>query len=222
MKKKNFLPMNLQFFAEGDSTDEGKANEGNGSEADVTDDVDEGGEETEKTFTQSQVSAMMTKEKKEGKMSILKSLGFSNEKEAKDAIALLNALQNSQKSDKEKLDDANEKSQIKLNEVEARAIAAESKLICLENGVDKDCLDDVMAIASSKVDDDNSLEDVIKAMKKDSKYASFFVSKDKGTGKVPGNNSGNDDKDSIGGYGKSLASKAAKMASSEQKSSYFN
>lgn len=213
---KKLLPMDLQFFAEDGAEDENDGNEGTQN----VENGKEGKDEGEKMFTQSQVSAMMAKEKKEGKASAIKSLGFSSEKEAKDAIALLKALQDSQKSEEEKLDDVKAKSDDKLKEVESRALAAESKLVCLENGVDKDCLDDVLAIASAKIDDDNSLEDVIKAMKKDAKYASFFVTTNKNTGRTPGNNqeggSSSDD------YGKQLASRTSyTSASSEKQSSYF-
>lgn len=217
--------MNLQFFAddEGSHDDSENGCEDNGSGTENEDSKgDANDEDDEKTFTQSQVSAMMAKEKKEGKKSILKSLGFSSEEEAKSAITLLNTLKDSQKSDKDKLEDTKNKSASEIESVTARAELAESKLTCLENGVDKDCLDDVMAIASLKVDDDNSLEDVIKSMKKDQKYSSFFTSQNRGTGRAPGNNHG-DDKDDTGNYGKTLASKSsAKSSSNEKKTSYFD
>lgn len=225
MKKKNLLPMNLQFFAddEGSHDDSGNGGEDNGSGTENEDSKSGANDEDdEKTFTQSQVSAMMAKEKKEGKKSILKSLGFSSEEEAKNAITLLNTLKDSQKSDKDKLEDTKNKSASEIESVTARAELAESKLTCLENGVDKDCLDDVMAIASLKVDDDNSLEDVIKSMKKDQKYSSFFTSQNRGTGRAPGNNHG-DDNDDTGNYGKTLASKSSvKSSSNEKKTSYFD
>ena len=72
------LPLNLQFFADG--SDEGN-NGGNDSSTPAGDNGDKKGNEDqtksgEKTFTQEQVTAMMAKEKNEGKRSILKSLGL--------------------------------------------------------------------------------------------------------------------------------------------------
>ena len=85
------LPLNLQFFAGSDDDKDEEGKEGTeGSAGGESDDNDEGG--SEKTFTQSEVSAMMTREKKEGRKALLKQLGFKTESEAKQAMALYNAL----------------------------------------------------------------------------------------------------------------------------------
>lgn len=222
MKKKNLLPLNLQFFAEdgSDSGSSGNANDeqnkGNdgGSQNDQTDNSGE------KTFTQSQVSAMMAKEKNEGRKAMLKSLGFESEKDAKDAFALLSALKDSQKSAEEKAEDIKNEAAKKLSEANTRANVAESKLACLENGVNKESLADVLAIASSKVTDDKDLNTVIKEMSKDNKYSSFFTVSSSGTGSNPGHSGSSSEE--LGDYGKKLAEKSKSAENNEQKSSFFD
>ena len=216
MKKeeKQLLPYNLQFFAEDTS----------GKEDDHDDSDDKGGEnkegskDDEKKFTQKEVSAMMAKEKKEGRAAAIKALGFKNEEDAKKAVSLLNALLDSQKSEEEKNKDAGNKAQEEKSEAEKRANLAESKLTCLMSGVNKDSIDDVMSIALSKVTDDKDLSKVIEEMKKEKRYASFFgaESGDKGTGGVPGHSGKKDE--TKGSFGRELAKSTQKGS---KKSSYF-
>lgn len=224
MKKKNLLPLNLQFFAEeGDSSNNNandNKNAGNESGNDGQNKNDQTDNSGEKTFTQSQVSAMMAKEKNEGRKAMLKSLGFDSEKDAKDAFALLSALKDSQKSAEEKAQDIKDKAAKDLSEANARASAAESKLACLENGVNKESLDDVLAIAMLKVTDDKKLDSVIKEMAKDKKYSSFFGSESSGTGSNPGHSGSSSE--NLGDYGKKLAEKNKSAANNEQKSSFFD
>ena len=224
MEKKNLLPMNLQFFAE----DDGNQNDGNqGGENDDSkgnengnEDQNSGDNSGEKTFTQTEVNNMMTKEKNEGKRSILKALGFKNENEAKQAIDNYNKYLESKKTDDEKKQEQIDNANIEKNEALKRASEAESKLACFELGVSKDYIDDVIAIASTKVTDDKDLASVLKEMKEDQKYSNFFseVNSSNGTGGNPGHGQHkNDPEDNIG---KRLASTKAK--SKETKSSFFD
>lgn len=205
-REKMMFPLNLQFFAE-DDDNSGNENNGNdnGDESNK-DQNDNSGEKKEKTFTQSQVSAMMTKEKNEGKRSILNSLGFKTEDEAKKAINLYNALVNSQKTEEEKSKEDVNKANDDKNQALSRAEAAENKLTCFEAGVDKDSIDDVLAIARTKVSDSKTLSDVLDDMKKETRYASFFKSTNSGSG--TGSNpkhTGGSGSENPGDYGKQLA-----------------
>ena len=214
MKKEEtkLLPYDLQFFADdsGDGNGSAGSDENGGSDSGNEGAKDQASQNNpgEKTFTQTQVSAMMAKEKNEGKRSILKSLGFSDEKEAKSAIDAYNAFMNSRKTDEEKNADDVKKANTERDESILRAVAAENKLTCFENGVNKESIDDVLAIASTKVNDNKSLEDVLKEMKKDKKYASFFdgISQGSGTGKQPGHQINGGGSEKLGEYGKALAS----------------
>lgn len=207
-KEKNLLPLNLQFFAE----ETGKGNDGDESEN--QNDSGNG----EKTFTQKDVTAMMAKEKNEGRRSQLKSLGFANEQEALDALKELEDYRKSKKTKEENLEnDVKTLSGDKQKAIE-RAEAAEQKLSCFTAGVNKDCIDDVLAIAKTKVTEDKSLDDVLSDMKKDNKYSSFFsTSSNNGTGSNPGHSNGHES--NLGDFGKRLAEKSS---GKKVDKSYFN
>ena len=219
MLKKKLLPYNLQFFAAEAEESEEKGNE-NGAKEEESEN-----KEDEKTFTQSEVNRLMAKEKKEGKKSVLKSLGFNSEKEAQDAFNLLKALTDSQKTEEEKAKEKEIEGKVskEIEDAEQRAMMAEAKLSCLTNGVGKDSIDDVLAIALPKVTDDEDLESVIQKMKKEKRYSSFFESNGSsdGTGNPPGH-SGNSkgSKSTNWEYGKRIAESNKK--DNKQKQSYFN
>lgn len=220
MKKKvgGLIPLNIQFFAESENSNnlEGENSE---EKNDVNVDKSEQKKEEkkeEKLFTQKQVSAMMAKEKREGKNAILSALGFKDEDEAKKAVSLLNALLDSQKTESEKNDDKNKKIQDEKKDAENRATLAESKLECLTNGVDKDSIDDVLAIAMPKVTEENTLGNVLKEMKNNKRYSMFFNSYNDGTGTPPGH-SKNENGERIG-IGKRLGESTKNTV---KKSSYF-
>lgn len=216
------LPLNLQFFAgSDDDKDEEEGKEGTeGSAGGESDDNDEGG--SEKTFTQSEVSAMMTREKKEGRKALLKQLGFKTESEAKQAMALYNALMDSQKSDEEKEKENNKRLAGEKSDAEKRAEAAENKLACLTAGVRKEALDDVLAIASGKVTEDKNLDKVLEEMAKNPRYASFFGTEETegGTGSSFGHGKKKGDGDKKGSYGAGLAK--GQKENSGKKKSYFS
>lgn len=225
------LPYNLQFFAEpNDDNNDDVNNPGDGNSDNGKNGEDDHKGGNEKTFTQDEVNRMMAREKREGKTSMLKSLGFNNEEDAKNALNLLKALTDSQKTAEQK---ANEKKDNAINDkaaAEKRADLAEAKLTCFMNGVDKDSIDDVLSIALKKVSDDKSLDDVISDMKSEKRYSYFFGTSDdskkdegkkdndNGTGRTPGHNKTGDD-EKPGDYGKRLAQ--SNMSSSAKKSSFF-
>ena len=228
MKKRNFekLPMNLQFFAEGDGADDannnaGGAESGNEGGQNNGEDQNSNNNSGEKSFTQTEVNNMMTKEKNEGKRSVLKSLGFKSEEEAKKAIEGYNKYLESQKTEEEKNKEALNKANEDKSNALIRAKAAEDKLACYALGISNEYIDDVLAIASNKVTDDKDLETVLKEMKEDKKYESFFAketsSNSGGTGSNAGHSSNHND-GSIG-YGERLAKK--NVESNKVKSSYF-
>ena len=98
-ENKPFRPFNLQFFGGGtdddnvDDSADGDVDEG-GTGDDADDDEEDGNQHGtgEKTFTQKQVTALMAREKKEGRRSVLKALGFKSEAEAKSALSVLQLI----------------------------------------------------------------------------------------------------------------------------------
>lgn len=199
---KKMLPLNLQFFA--DDTDP-EVNE------DTDPEVNENPEQDVKTFTQDEVNSLLASTKREAKKNVLSSLGFKSEAEAKNSISMLNKL-----LDDESTDNSEDN---KESENEKRALAAESKLTCLLAGVDKDSIDDVIAIANKKVTQEKDLSKVLEEMKEEKRYSSFFCDDNKGTGSDPGH-SGNPD-DNSDSYGKRIAS-MNKSSSSNGKSNFFD
>lgn len=224
MKTKNLkklLNYDLQLFADGDDSgsNDGDNNGNNNDDVDHdTDDQNRG----EKTFTQSEVSNMMAKEKNEGKRSVLKALGFKSENDAKEAIEKYNKYLEDQKSEADKQKEALDKANNEKDEAIKRAKNAEDKVACYAIGINPECVDDVLAIASTKVSDEKDLETVLKEMKEDKKYGSFFVKESSGSKHGTGSNaghSGNEDKEE--NLGKRLA-EARKASTNKTKSNYFN
>lgn len=226
MKKKNeekLLNFDLQLFAEGDEagSDKGNNNDGNNNDVDHDTDENHGG----KTFTQSEVSNMMAKEKKEGKRAILKALGFESEDDAKKAMEDYNKYLETQKSESEKQKEAIDKANNEKIEALNRAKAAENKVACYNSGIAAEYIDDVLAIASTKVSDEKDLVEVLKEMKEDKKYESFFEKDSSsgskhGTGSNPGHSgNGDDDKNDLG---KRLAEQRKNSVGAATKSNYFN
>lgn len=237
MEKTKLFPFTLQFFGEGDdgaNDDKSGADNGNGTDNTTPNQNggDDNGGKAEKTFSQSEVNRMMTREKQQGKQSVLNSLGFKTEEEAKNAFNLLKALTDSQKTAEQKAEENKNTAIQEKASAEQRAIQAEAKLSCVMNGVNTEAVDDVLAIALTKVTDDKTLDDVLGEMKNEARYASFFTSttENKGgkdnnnssggnTGRTPqnNNNAGGDSTD----YGKQLAEKYGSKVGEQTKSKFF-
>jgi hypothetical protein len=226
MKNTKLFPYTLQFFAEDGDDGQGGNDDGQNvnNDGQKQNDDNQNGGKGEKTFTQDEVNRMMTREKQQGKNSVLNALGFKTEDEAKNAFNLLKALQDSQKSEADKMEESkNTAIQEKAN-AEHRAAIAEAKLSCIVNGVDKEAVDDVLVIAMSKVTDDKPLDTVLTEMKSEAKYASFFGSSNNNngggnTGRTPQNNNNGGDNNNTN-YGETLA-KRLYADSKETKSKFF-
>ncbi len=222
------FPFRLQFFAEGNGSDgqNGDANQNgtenaNGENNSAGNQNDGVAEKSQRTFTQEEVSRMMTREKQQGKQSVLNALGFKSEDDAKSAFNLLKALQDSQKSEQEKAEESKNTAVQQKADAEKRAELAEAKLACVVNGVDKDSVDDVLTIALSKVTDDKNLDAVLSEMKTQAKYSSFFKSESgNGTGNPPKNNN-EGGKSNEADYGKRIAESFGSKSNSTTKSKFF-
>ena len=231
MKRKvaeSIVPYNLQMFASPKDDKEGGS--GGSEEPDIDDDDDEPDDDDDdeptggaKTFTQEQVTAMMAKEKKEGRKAMLKKLGFANEAEASKAMKIYQAMMNSQKTEEELEAEKNKGLEGEKSEAEKRAQAAEDKLSCVMAGVRKDSIDDALAVAKLKVTDEKTLDKVLADMKKEPRYVGFFKEDDnvdddeEGTGSEPGHTK-KKGKPKKGSYGANLAKGLNK---GEQKKTYF-
>lgn len=172
-----------------------------------------------KTFTQKQVKAMMTREKKQGRNSVFNELGI-NPKDAKQ-VAMVKAFLESQKTDEDK---QAEKEQAEFEKDKALAVA-EAKVEIMKQGVKPQYVDDAVSLVMSKLDDDNDVASVLGSFK--AKYPIWFEPEKKddkqNVGKRGTGNSVNvDKKGSSGNENKTLGARlAAQRKGSSKKSSYW-
>lgn len=202
MKKnatENLLKMNLQLFAEGGSSSSGdggndggnnNTNENNNSSEGNTD-GNEGKGKKLVSMSQDELSKMMAKEKKEGRAAILRELGINTD-DAKTNKDIMEKFRNWQESQKTELDKANEKLGA-LEAVQKENMMLTAKVKALSLGAKPDALDDLIALATVKVDEEHSIESILEELK--SKYPMFYIvssaddnnnNRNSGTGRAAG------------------------------------
>lgn len=202
-----------------DQTDEGAgADDGKGK--------DEGNKE--KTFTQAQVTRMMSKEKKQGKNSVYKELGI-DPKDTK-MIAMFKAFVNSQKSDEDIAVEKKAEDDAKLAEAERKALTAELKAEAMMMGVKTQYVEDIVTLAMSKMTDEDADAKIIMGEFK-KKYPVWFgdgsdEDDSESTGKKgTGSSISSKDKKGKGGKGESLGARLAaqrKQQNDSNKSSFWS
>lgn len=173
----------------------------------------------DKMFTQDDVNRMMAKEKKQGKNSVYNELGIDpNDTKS---IALIKALVASQKEQNEGANSNASNEQIE--EANHRAVVAEAKAEAMMIGILPKYVDDAVALALPKVDDENDIKTVMKDLK--AKYPIWVKPDDddsgsvgkKGTGSSVGSSSDNKNKKNEGIGARLAASRKA----SKPKQSYW-
>lgn len=182
---------------------------------------------TGKTFTQDQVTKMMTKEKNQGRTAALKELGI----DAKDSkmVAMVKALIDSQKSDDEKTAEKQSEEAAKIAEANQRALTAEAKAEAMQLGVKTQFVEDAVTLVLARMTDDADLKTLIGELK--TKYPIWFGDEEeddkqadkKGkTGQKGTGSSVKSDKDKKGEEEKGLGARlAAQRKSNTAKSSYW-
>lgn len=210
----------------------GSDDKGSGGKSGGSDKSDKHGKPTGKTFTQEQVTKMMTREKNQGRNAVFKELGI-DPKDSK-AIAMVKALFDSQKTDDQKAAEKQAEDQRERAEAEQRAIIAEAKAEAMMQGVKPQYVEDIVTLALAKMTEDSDLKTVIGEFK--TKYPVWFgesgddddKGKDKGKGSTGQRGTGSSvktDKDKKGddknkGLGARLA--AQRKTSSSKKSYWGN
>lgn len=179
-----------------------------------------------KTFTQEQVSRMMTREKNQGRSAALKELGI-DPKDSK-MVAMVKALIESQKTDEQRAAEKDAENQTKMNEAEQRAQIAEAKAEAMMLGVKTQYVDDVVTLSLAKMTEDSDLKTIIGEFK--TKYPVWFGEsdddKDKNKGKTGQKGTGSSVKTSKEDKGKGEekglgARLAAQRRGTGKKSSYW-
>lgn len=197
----------------GQNGDNGNQNSSSGAES-----------ASEKTFTQAEVSRMMTKEKQQGRAAAYKELGI--DPSDTNTVSMFKAFIEAQKTSEQKANEQKAESDAKLAQAVEKAMIAEAKATALKLGVKSEYVDDVVALAITKVTDDNDVDAVINDFK--SKYTFWFTDSSddeensvgkKGTGSsVGGKKSSSKGGDSVKGIGKRLA---AARKTNNTKNSYW-
>lgn len=197
----------------GQNSDNGNQNGSSGAES-----------ASEKTFTQAEVSRMMTKEKQQGRAAVYKELGI--DPSDTNTVSMFKAFIEAQKTSEQKANEQKAESDAKLAQAIEKVRIAEAKATALKLGVKSEYVDDVVALAITKVTDDNDVDAVINDFK--SKYTFWFTGSSddeensvgkKGTGSsVGGKKSSSKGGDSVKGIGKRLA---AARKTNNTKNSYW-
>ena len=127
-------------------------------------------EEKEKTFSQSQVTKMMTREKNQGRNQILRELGI----DPKDAKALegVKNLIASQKTEEQLVIEREQKANLAIKEAEDRASLAETKVEAMMCGIKPQYVEDAVTLALAKIGEDGDLKSVLAEFK--TKYPVWF------------------------------------------------
>lgn len=183
---------------------------------------------TGKTFTQKQVTKMMTKEKNQGRAAALKELGI-DPKDTK-MVAMVKAMIDSQKSDDEKAAEKQSEEAAKIAEANQRALVAEAKAEAMQFGVKTQFVEDAVTLVLAKMTEDADLKTLIGELK--TKYSVWFGNEEEGdkqadkkskTGQKGTGSSIKSDKDKKGEEEKGLGARlAAQRKSNTAKSSYWD
>lgn len=175
MKRMNmYKKYNLQFFAEKKKDKEGEEDKDSEDEEGDDDDQDDESEQSEK--------------KKKAKTFTQEELDEAIERRLK------------RERKKAKAKEKNEEHSEKKSDSDDKVQALEAKIICLERGIKKESVSDVVTLAKSYVDDETDLEEAIEMVIE--KYPHFTKSDDKKDDK--------DDKGSKGVKGKDPNNKTKK------------
>ena len=170
-----------------------------------------------KTFTQEEVNTMMAAEKRQGKNSVLKELGLNPED--KDALKNLKTLLEGKKTDTQRLTDNLKAETEAKSAAEARALAAERKLMVLTSGCLPDFVEEVTALATAKTSETVPFETALKQVKE--KCAAFFGEQGNG-GSGTGQGQGHKRTSGNGGAGGLGARLAQSIVNQNQKNPYFD
>lgn len=211
----------LRPFFEADGTGAGASSDSgtqNDTDTSSSDDTQNAGSQT---FTQADLNRIGAQEKAAGKKSILKDLGFKDEKSAKEAITKYNEWLASQKTEAEKNQEKLDAATNAQSAAEARALLAENKLEIMKAGGNATSVDDIMAMISVRMNDKTDFNAALEAVKK--AYPNFFAGSasdsDNGTG--GGLNRQNNNKGKTAeGIGTRLAQNRIK--NNTTKNPYFN
>ncbi|MGM0816040.1 MAG: hypothetical protein ACQEUO_10980 [Bacillota bacterium] len=153
------LRLDLQHFAE-----EGEGGAGDGNNADPAanpegqqpsgQEPQNPSQEGEKTFTQEDVSSIASKEAKKAQEKLLKQLGVSDFKSAKEGLQKLQEIEDSKKTEAEKMADSLKDYETKYETVSNENESLKAQIAAMGAGVQADAVQDVVTLAKPLVSDE--------------------------------------------------------------------
>lgn len=150
------LRLNLQHFAE-----EGAGGANNPDPAVTPEDQQQSGQdpqnpsnEGEKTFTQEDVNSIAAKEAKKAQEKLLKQLGVSDFKSAKEGLEKLKEIQDSQKTEAEKQAERLQEFETQNQTLSSENETLKAQISAMKLGVNADSVPDVVALAKNYVSDE--------------------------------------------------------------------
>lgn len=166
---------NVDQNGSGQSGDDNSGDDNKGSKGDAgAKGTGSNGSDGSKTFTQDQVTRMMTREKNQGRAAAFRELGIDPKDEK--TVKMFKAFVESQKTDEQKEQEEKSAQQTALVEAQQKALVAEAKAEAMMLGVGKQYVDDVVTLALSKMTDDSDLKTIIGEFK--TKYPVWFAGSD--------------------------------------------
>lgn len=164
---------------------------------------------TSKTFSQEQVTAMMAKEKKQGRASVYKELGI--DPNDSNMVLMFKSFIESQKTDEEKQQEQAATNAAKYAEIESRAKIAEAKVDAMQLGVLPQYVDDVVTLVLAKQSEDTDIKTEVSQLK--SKYPFWFGGQPSGEATKTSTDSSTGQK----GTGSSVKTSSKAASSGEEK-----
>lgn len=227
--RKKVMPLRLQFFAEGEGSEDGNSGgSSNKSEGDKggkdkgRSDNKEGEdkEEKEKEF------------KRQGVSEYLKTLGVDSEEDLTEIVEKHKKEEEENKTDLQKAQTELSKTIKLLNETRKERDKAVAQLEALKMGAKIDLVEDLVIVAMSKVTKDKDVKKAIAEIKKGNSGAVYFESSENSSGGRrttstagrTGQNTGKKDDDAGSGSnaGKGIASRLLEGRQKKTKSSFFD
>jgi len=158
-----FLPLNLQFFAEGgEGGDQAPVNEQSGGQEQTNETGTAPEKAEEKLFRQEDVNNIVAREVKKTQEKLLKELGIDDFENAKEGLQKFREWQESQKTEQEKLQETLQKFQADNETLASENANLKAQLAAVKQGVKAESVEDVIALAERLVNDETTIDDAIK------------------------------------------------------------
>src|SRR5699024_8019869 len=159
----NKLPLNLQFFAEeGIDGDQTPNEQSGGQEQTDQKGTDSQQQSEDKTFTQEDVTNLISRETKKQQEKLLKKLGVEDFENAKEGMRKFKEWQESQKTEAEKQAERLQELEESYSNASKENETLKAQISAMKQGVKGESVEDVVILAKNMLSDDVDMETAIK------------------------------------------------------------